>query len=153
MYFLRYKNKQKILVARIQNSHSLILLSCLMKYLKYINLILAIAFIAFAVVQINDPDSGLWIAAYMSAALVSIIAFLERMPKKVLLGLIGLTAIGVLAFFPNAYASIIEYDPNLKPDPSVTHTANVQTENIKEIGGLLVILVAFVFQYFTAKKQ
>ncbi len=123
-----------------------------MKYLKYVNLILAIAFVAFAFVQINDPDSGLWIAAYMTAALVSVIAFLEKMPKKVLLGLIGLTLVGVLAFFPNAYTSIIDYDPNLKPDPAVTHTANIQTENLKEIGGLIIILIAFVFQYFTARS-
>lgn len=123
-----------------------------MKYLKYLQIIFAGLFITFAIVQLNDPDAGLWMAAYSAATLVCILNFLEKMPKNVLLGAIGVTVLGILVLMPNAYSSVVNYDPNLAPDPSVTHTANVQTEIFKEFGGLFVILSAFVIHYFTIRK-
>ncbi len=148
-YFIRNKNRK----VRHQNeSIELYSIRINMKYLKYINLIFAIAFIGFAAVQLNDPDSGLWMAAYMSAALVSILSFSGKISKKVLLGLIGVSAFSILAFLPNAYSSIIEYDPNFKSHPAITHLSSIQAENVFEVSGLIVIFVALVFQYFTVRK-
>ena len=123
-----------------------------MKYLKYLQIIFAGLFISFAIVQLDDPDSGLWMASYSAAALVCIISFLGKMPKKVLLGLIGLTTLGILVLMPNAYAGLVNYDANLAPNPEITHTADVQTEIFKEFGGLFVILAAFVIHYFTMDR-
>ena len=123
-----------------------------MKYLKYINIVFALSFVLFAIVQWNDPDGMVWMAVYSAAALVSILAFLGRISKKVLLGLIAITFLSVCLVSPEVYASLVNYDPNLLSDPSITHTDNVQTESFKEVGGLGVILVALVFQYYTVPR-
>lgn len=123
-----------------------------MKYIKYIHLVFAILFMVFATVQFNDPDGSLWIAAYSSAALASMISFAGKMPKKVLLGLIGVTVFALVMMLPNTYASMINFNPNLPHDPSITHTSNVQTESFKEIGGVGMILLSLVIQYLTLPK-
>ena len=123
-----------------------------MKYLKYLNIIFALSFVLFAVVQWNDPDGMIWMAVYSSAALVSVLAFLEKVSKKTLLGLIGVTFLSICLISPEVYASLINYNPSLQPNPSVTHTSNVQTESFKEVGGLGVVLVSLIFQYYTVPR-
>ncbi|MGB0864169.1 MAG: transmembrane 220 family protein [Saprospiraceae bacterium] len=123
-----------------------------MKNVKYIHLVFAILFVLFAAVQLNDPDSGIWMSAYSAAAFISILSFLGKMPKKVLLLFMGVVAISIGVMFPNTYSSLINYDPNLIPNPEVTHTSDPQTEIFKEVGGLIVILVAFIIQYLTIEE-
>jgi hypothetical protein len=120
-----------------------------MKYLKYIHIVFALLFVFSAIVQWNDPDSMIWMAIYSTAALAAVVAFLEKISKKVLLGLMIATFLGICLISPEVYASLVHYDPNLKPDPTITHTANHQTESFKEIGGLGIILIALFFQYYT----
>ncbi len=124
-----------------------------MKYLKYLNIVFTLSFILFAIVQWNDPDGMIWMAVYSGAALVSVLAFLDKVSKKVLLSLIAVTFLSICMISPDVYASLINYNPNLQPDPMVTHTSNLQTEFFKEAGGLCVILVALVFQYYTVPRQ
>ena len=95
----------------------------------------------------------IWIAVYSSAALVSILAFLHKVSKKVLLSLIGITFLSICLVSPEVYASLLSYNSNLPPDPIITHTSNVQTESFKEAGGLGIILVSLVFQYYTVPKD
>jgi hypothetical protein len=121
--------------------------------MKYIHLVFAILFILFAALQLNDPDSAVWVSAYSAAAFISILSFLGKMPKKVLLLFMGITAISIGVMFPNTYSSLVNYDPNLMPSPEITHTKDPQTEIFKEVGGLLVILVAFVVQYLTIEEK
>lgn len=121
-----------------------------MKHLKYINILLAIIFVGFATVQWNDPDSWAWMAAYSGAALVSVIAFLEKMPKKILVALMAITAFAMFWRAPEVYATLIHYDANLEADANITHSSNTQTEEFKEFSGLAIILIALVFQYLTA---
>lgn len=123
-----------------------------MKYLKYLKIVFAISFILFAIVQWNDPDGMIWMAVYSAAALVSVLAFLDKISKKTLLGLIAVTFLSIFLISPDVYASIINYDPNLQPDPKVTHTTNVQTESFKEFGGLGIILMSLIFQYYTVPR-
>ena len=124
-----------------------------MKYLKYLNIVFALSFIGFAIVQWNDPDGLVWMAVYSAAALVSVVAFLSKISKKVLLGLMTVTFLSICMLSPEVYASLINYNPNLQPDPIVTHTTNIQTESFKEAGGLGVILISLLFQYYTVPKE
>ena len=124
-----------------------------MKYLKYLNIVFALSFVLFAVVQWNDPDGMIWMAVYSGAALVSVLAFLGKISKSILLSLMTITFLSICLISPDVYASLINYNPNLQPDPTVTHTDNVQTESFKEVGGLGVVLIALIFQYYTVPKE
>jgi hypothetical protein len=121
--------------------------------MKYIHLVFAILFILFAALQLNDPDSAVWVSAYSAAAFISILSFLGKMPKKVLLLFMGITAISIGVMFPNTYSSLVNYDPSLMPSPEITHTKDPQTEIFKEVGGLFVILGAFIVQYLTIEEK
>lgn len=119
--------------------------------IRYSHLFFAILFVLFAVVQLNDPDAGLWMATYSAAALVSLLSFLGKTNRKVLQACMALTIIGILAMLPNAYTSLLYFDPNLNSE--ATHTDNVQTEAFKEVGGLLIILGSLIFQYYTVDRN
>ena len=56
--------------------------------MKVLNLILAVMFLVFAFVQINDPDPVLWILIYGLMAVSCILAAFEYYYPKVLLALL-----------------------------------------------------------------
>ena len=58
--------------------------------MKYLHLFIGLLFIAFALVQINDPDPYLWVLVYLGVALCAIAHFFERPLKWIaLIGLVG----------------------------------------------------------------
>ena len=59
--------------------------------MKIFNILLAIIFTIFALVQYNDPDPWKWIAAYMFVALISGLAANNIYPKWIIRG-------GIIAF-------------------------------------------------------
>ena len=74
--------------------------------MRVFNIILGLLMIAFAAVQLNDPDSYIWILYYLVGAAWALIAALKsefiRSPMgKVLLWLsIGVALGGVIYYFP-----------------------------------------------------
>ena len=57
---------------------------------KHANAFMAVAFLGFAAVQLNDPDPILWIGIYVLAAAISAAAIIER----VIAPLAGMLAFG-----------------------------------------------------------
>ena len=60
--------------------------------MKILNLLLAVLFVVFAFLQINDPDPVLWILIYGSMAVMCILAAFQYYYKPVILGLLILLA-------------------------------------------------------------
>jgi len=69
--------------------------------MRITNIILAILFTIFAVVQYNDPDPWLWIAIYLFMALLSILAANRMYPSWVLRGGILGCLIGLAILLPD----------------------------------------------------
>ena len=68
--------------------------------MKIRNLILAILFLIFGLVQFNDPDPWAWVSLYFFVAGVCAFAAFGRYNKYVLLGGIGLCVVWTLALLP-----------------------------------------------------
>ena len=52
--------------------------------MKVVNLLLAVMFVAFTFVQLNDPDPVLWILIYGSMAVICILAAFKITPRVVI---------------------------------------------------------------------
>ncbi|MCU0419641.1 MAG: transmembrane 220 family protein [Cyclobacteriaceae bacterium] len=67
---------------------------------KIINGLLALLFMAFAFVQVNDPDPLVWIAIYGSTAVACIMAMYRYYPRPYLAGLLVLFLVYLAFLFP-----------------------------------------------------
>lgn len=115
--------------------------------MKTINYILAIIFTLFAYVQLNDPDGYIWAMIYMVVAIVSLFAALGKYHIGALKIFIAAAVVCLLWLTPALYDAVVNYDANKITDPTVTHTADVQTEAMKEFFGLLLGVFTLIFHY------
>jgi hypothetical protein len=64
---------------------------------RLFNFTLAVLFLVFAFLQVNDPDPVVWILVYGIMAVLAVLAIFEFYPTKLLIGLLGVFA--VYSFF------------------------------------------------------
>ena len=72
---------------------------------RILRVLIALALIAAAAVQWNDPDGALWIGIYGAAALVCLVGAFRPLPRAIPLGLAGLAALGLALTLPAALSS------------------------------------------------
>ncbi len=86
---------------------------------KIVNIILCILFIAFAILQLNDPDGWLWFLIYFVVALISIIENFKKLPKTFL----WVVFFGLVIYSAFYFSSLIDF---------------LKTDNKEEIFGEMV---------------
>ena len=100
---------------------------------KSLNLLFLLSYTLSALVQFNDPDSGVWIAIYLAAALMCLLQASQRLPSSVpvLLLLISLAWIATLlpSLGNTSLAEIFE---------SISMKTRA-VEEAREIGGLALV--------------
>lgn len=77
-----------------------------MKATRIIASILGICFLAFAAVQYNDPDAGLWILIYFIAASLCFMVVKGKASTILLLAAALLYGIGAVYLWPDLYEGI-----------------------------------------------
>ena len=117
--------------------------------MKITNLLLTLLFLLFAYFQWNDPDPFEWIAIYLSVAIVSGFATFGKYSKRI--NLIGgaICLIWMVTLVPG----VIDWIKDGMP--SITGTMKAETPHIeymREFLGLSIILAAFTFHYYQARK-
>jgi hypothetical protein len=118
--------------------------------MKVVNLILAVMFLLFAFVQINDPDPVLWILIYGAMAVICILAAFRSYYSIVMI---------ILAIALAAYSTILI--PGVKewlsqPDRSmlfddVAKMQHLYVEEAREFLGLMICEAVLVMQLIRAK--
>jgi hypothetical protein len=119
--------------------------------LAIINVIFFLAFVAFAYVNLNDPDSWLWVSIYMVAAICcGLAAFKKYYPVIYLIAIAFYLVYAVILFFGKdgvrdwifkyKRQSIVESMQATKP----------WIEKTREFFGLLIISAALAINYFAA---
>jgi len=119
--------------------------------MKILNAILAILFIVFAIVQLNDPDPWIWVAMYGFVAVMSAMAFLGKYYKPVLLAGMAISVVWAITLSPGVYDwfanhNVDEIFENMAP-------GKVFIETARECFGLLIAFGTLLFHYTQAKKQ
>lgn len=111
---------------------------------KILNLLLTLAFVAFAALQFNDPDPYVWIGFYLFAALICLLGFMKKQ-NKVLLGL-GL----VVSFLWASWLlpSVWQWWQSGEELMQSMNEQKMYIEETRECLGLLICFFAFVFQAF-----
>ena len=118
--------------------------------MKWVHLTLSFLFLAFAAVQINDPDPILWIIVYLIIAIVAILAFKER--HYFWFNLVFFMTLLVSTSF--YVVDVIEWWRDGMPNIAGSMKASSPyIERIREFFGLLIALIAMTFYLALSKKN
>jgi hypothetical protein len=116
-----------------------------------LNIIFCLAFLAFAYVNLNDPDAWLWVSIYLAAAICCGYAAFKHYFPFVYLGLMAFYLIyAIILFFGKDGVRdwIVKYKR-----PSIVETMQAEKpyiEKTREFFGLLIITGALLINYCLA---
>ncbi len=117
--------------------------------MKIVHILVALLFVAFAYVQINDPDPIGWIVFYLGISLVAIQAVAGK--SNVLLPLIGM----VVAFFGMAlqFPDFIRWIGDGMPTITGAMKAeSLYIELVREFLGFFIGFVAYLLYFMRALR-
>jgi hypothetical protein len=120
--------------------------------MKIVNFILAIMFLAFAFVQINDPDPAIWILIYGAMAVLAIMAMFEYYPKKFLIGLVVLYLAYSIYYFPGV-REWLGHDNKSQLFDDVAKMEHLYIEESREFLGLMICVIVLIFYIVRSLKK
>jgi hypothetical protein len=112
--------------------------------MKIVNFLLAIMFMIFAFLQLNDPDPVLWILIYGVMSVVCILGMFEFYPRKILIGLAIFYSLYSLYYWPG----IKEWLGRDQKEQLFDNLAKMEhpfIEESREFLGLLICAVVLCF--------
>ena len=118
---------------------------------KILATFLAVMFLCFALVQVNDPDPLLWILVYGSMMVISIMALFNRFPIQIMIVMAGgyllLSALhvdGMMEWLESPNRSLLFSDIAKMQYPYI--------EEAREFLGLLICLLVLLFYFYLHRK-
>ena len=118
---------------------------------KIVNSILALTFLSFAIVQMNDPDPLIWILIYLNMVVICVMGFLKRYYKLWIGITAGLYLIYAMFLFPGALEWFRSPDKALLFD-DLAKMQNLYIEETREFLGLVICLVVLIFQFLAGRR-
>ena len=118
--------------------------------MKIINIILAVVFILFAVVQFNDPDPYFWVVIYGAIAGISVFAIWQKYNRPTLILLMVICFGGSIYYFPGLIELFSDHEIG-----DLTKTMKAEKpfiEESRESLGLLLSFLVLSFQYLQSGK-
>lgn len=119
--------------------------------MKIVNLILAIMFVAFAFVQINDPDPVLWILIYGIMAVVCILAAFKMYYKIPLIILLVGYSVYCFILIPGFREWLAQEDRSVLFD-DVMKMEYPYIEEAREFLGLLICIIVLIIQLVRSRN-
>lgn len=120
--------------------------------MRILNFILAVMFLIFAFVQVNDPDPVVWILIYGIMAVMCILAIFEFYPTKVTLGLLLVMTLYSFTYVPGVIEWLGSDDKTLLFD-DIAKMQYPYIEEAREFLGLLICIGVLIFHVVRAKKK
>ncbi len=119
--------------------------------MKIVNLLLAVMFLLFAFVQINDPDPLVWIAIYGVTAVLCVLAAFRIFKKWLSLALIVIFAIYAIFLFPSIQEWVAQDDMTILFD-DLAKMQHLFVEESREFLGLLICIGALAMHLFQSRS-
>lgn len=119
--------------------------------MKITNLILAVMFLLFAFVQINDPDPLLWIVIYGAMAAVCVMAAFRYFIKPLLWILLAGFIVYMVVLIPGLQQWLAQPDKSVLFDEGMK-MQNLYIEESREFLGLLICVIVLVVQLLASRK-
>lgn len=111
--------------------------------MKAVNLLLAVMFMAFAFVQINDPDPVLWIIIYGAMAAICIMAAFRFYLRPFIIGLLVAYVAYSLMFFNGVIEWLKQDDKSVLFD-DIMKMQHPFIEESREFLGLMICIIVLV---------
>jgi hypothetical protein len=119
--------------------------------MKIFNLVLAVMFLAFAFVQVNDPDPVVWILIYGSMAVVCILAAFQYYSRIALGVLFVAFAAYAVILFPAFNEWLRQADKSALFD-DIAKMQHLYIEETREFLGLIICVLVLVLQLVRSRK-
>ncbi|MBL0743652.1 transmembrane 220 family protein [Chryseolinea lacunae] len=119
--------------------------------MRIVNFILAIMFLAFAFLQLNDPDPVIWILIYGAMAVVSIMAIFEFYPLKFIIGL-TVVYVGYSLLYIPGVVEWLQQDDRSALFSDVAKMEHLYIEESREFLGLMICVAVLIFYWMRATK-
>ena len=116
-----------------------------------LNIIFCLSFLVFAWLNLNDPDSWLWVPIYVAPSILSGLAVFGMYFPLIYMGLIAFYLIyAIILFFSKDGVRdwIVKYNK-----PSITETMQATKpyiEKTREFFGLLIVIATLALNYFVS---
>ena len=120
--------------------------------MKIVKIFLALLFLLFALVQINDPDPLLWILIYGSMMAISIGAIWYKYPQKLMIVMAAGFLIMTVLYFDGFAAWLGSPDRSLLFD-DLAKMQFPYIEEAREFLGLLICLGALLFFFWLSRRE
>jgi hypothetical protein len=119
--------------------------------MKIVNLVLAVMFLAFAFLQINDPDPLLWILIYGSMAVICVLAAFRIYSRIAIILLMG-GFIGFSIIYLPAMKEWMAQDDRSVLFDDLAKMEHLYIEESREFLGLMICVLVLIFQLVRARK-
>jgi hypothetical protein len=119
--------------------------------MKVVNFFLAVVFVLFAFVQVNDPDPVIWILIYGAMAVICVLAMFSFYPRKFLIGLLVLFVLYGLVFIPGVI-EWLKQDNKSELFDEIAKMRHPYIEETREFLGLFICIAVLVLQLVRAEK-
>jgi hypothetical protein len=119
--------------------------------MKVLNFILAVLFLLFAFVQVNDPDPVLWIAIYGSMAVLAVLAMFHIHPQKVLIVLLIVYVAYSLLYFPGVLEWLSRENKSELFD-DIAKMDHQYIEDTREFLGLWICIAVLIFYLIRSRR-
>ena len=117
---------------------------------RVLNILFALAFFGFAVVNVNDPDPLFWVLAYGSTGLLFALATFGRADRRISGWLCLALAIWMFTLLPGM-ADWVEADmPSIVEEMKASEP---HIEVVREFLGLCIAVLALLFLTFSTPKE
>jgi hypothetical protein len=120
--------------------------------MKFLHGFLALMFLAFAALQLNDPDPILWIAIYAAMAVVCVMAIFDRY-NKILLSALELSYIIYCFFLWPGVSEWWAQDDKAVLFDDVMKMEYPYIEESREFLGLVICLIVLTFYTLLAYRK
>jgi len=115
--------------------------------MRIISYIIGIIFVLFAVVQLNDPDFMIWVAAYMIPATLAFV-FPHKKQNRIFLGILALIyLVAAISLFPPSISKWI----SVEEEAQSLGMKLPGIEEARESMGLFICFLAISFFWFKSK--
>lgn len=120
--------------------------------MRIFNFILAVLFLLFAFVQINDPDPIHWILIYGAMAVLAILAMFNIYPFKVIVVLLVIYVAYSTVFLNGVIEWLQQPDKSALFD-DVAKMQHPYIEEAREFLGLMICVVVLVFYTIKSRQK
>lgn len=120
--------------------------------MKVVNFLLAVMFLIFAFVQVNDPDPLIWILIYGAMAVVCVMAMFTYYPFRILVALL-VAYLAYSAFYFDGVSEWIRQDNKADLFDDLAKMEHWYIEEAREFLGLFICIIVLLFYLVQSRKR